>query len=335
MDLSLCHVMLGSPPYRVFFPDSLSLAPGETLFVTNDLQAFCVELRRRTAVGDCSAPSSAGFPAVLFDPSWTPAASHDVPLRERFIQSDTVIPLITELSYSQPSGVNSGDWMECHNTGSEWLDISHTGVSDSDHACTVLPPGTVIPPGGFLILASDPYLFRREHPRVPCEVAALGFSLSSEGDTIRFISRTGVQATAIAYGHDNPWANASEAVLSLISTLAPPMSPESWEAVEYPGTPGSPNPTWNEPVFEPLAIRYIAPAPAGAGPVVFSISSVENPVTVFMTDLAGRAVQSPVTLEPDREEYTLDIPPGLPSGMYFLVVRSGGAACSGKLVWLP
>jgi spore coat protein H len=335
MDLSLCHVMLGSPPYRVFFPDSLLLAPGETLFVTNDLQSFSVELRRRTAVGDCSAPSSAGFPAVLFDPSWTPAASHDVPMRERFIQSGAAFPLITELSHSQPAWVNSGDWLECHNPGSEWLDISHTGVSDSDHGFTVLPPGTVIPPGGFLILASEPYLFRREHPRVPCEVDNLGFSLSSEGDTVRFISRTGLQATAIAYGPDNPWANASEAVLSLISPFAPPMSPESWEAAEYPGTPGSPNPSWSDQVFEPLAIRYIAPVPAESGPVLFSISSVENPVTVFLTDLAGRVVQSPVTLEPAREEHSLEIPPGLPSGLYFLVVRSGGAACSGKLMWLP
>ncbi|MFO7625724.1 MAG: CotH kinase family protein [Candidatus Fermentibacteraceae bacterium] len=335
MDLSLCHVMLGSPTYRVFFPDSLSLAPGETLFVTNDLQAFSVELRRRRAVGDCAAPSSAGFPAVLFDPSWTPAASHDVPARERFIQSGAGFPLITELSYSQPSGVTSGDWLECHNPNTEWLDISHTGVSDSDHGYTVLPSGTVIPPGGFLILASEPNLFQREHPRIPCEVAALGFNLSSEGDTVRFISRTGVQTTAITYGSDNPWAKASEAVLSLIHPLAPPMNPDSWEVAEYPGTPGSPNPSWNETIFEPLSIRYIAPVPAGFGPVVFSVTPVETTVTVFVADLAGRIVYRPVTLEPGHEEHTLEMPPGLPSGMYFLVVRSGGGTCSGKLIWLP
>jgi spore coat protein H len=335
MDLSLCHVMLGSPAYRVFFPESLSLAPGETLFVTNDLDAFSVELRRRNVACDCAAASSAGYPAVLFDPSWTVAASHDVPARERFIQSATGFPLVTELSYSQPPGVSSGDWIECHNPGSEWLDISHTGVSDSGQGYAVLPSGTVIPPGGFLILASEPYLFRREHPRVPCEIAELGFNLSSEGDTVRFISRTGVQATAIAYGSDSPWAKASEAVLSLMYPLAPPMSPESWEAVEYPGTPGLPNPSWSEPVFEPPAIRYIAPSPAGAGPVVFSMTPVENPVTVFVTDLAGRVVNSPVTLDPGSGEHTLEIPPGLPSGMYFLVVRSGAGTCSGKLVWLP
>jgi hypothetical protein len=113
------------------------------------------------------------------------------------------------------------------------------------------------------------------------------------------------------------------------------MSPESWEAVEYPGTPGLPNPSWSEPVFEPPAIRYIAPSPAGAGPVVFSMTPVENPVTVFVTDLAGRVVNSPVTLDPGSGEHTLEIPPGLPSGMYFLVVRSGAGTCSGKLVWLP
>jgi len=335
MDLSLCHVMLGVPPYRVFFPDSLSLAPGETLIVASDLQAFSVELRRRLVVGDCAAPSSAGFPAVLFDPSWTSSASHDVPSRERFIQSDSGFPLITELSYSQPSSVSSGDWMEIHNPNSEWLDISHTGVSDSDHGCTMLPAGTVLPPGGFLILASDPYLFRREHPRVPCGVTDLGFNLSSQGDTVRFISRTGVQCTAIAYGSQNPWTEASEAVLTLIAPLAPPMNPESWGIAEYPGSPGLPNPSWDDQVYEPLAIRYIAPIPAGAGPVVFSVTPVEYPVTIFVVDIAGRTVCNPVTLEPGLEEYSLAIPPGMPSGMYFLVARSSGGMCSGKLLWLP
>lgn len=335
MDLSLCSVMLGSPGCRVFLPDSLVLAPGETLFVTNDLQSFSVELRRRVAAGDCAASSSAGFPAILFDPSWAPVAVHAVPSRERLVENSTVFPLATELSYSQPSWVCSGDWLECHNPGSEWLDISHMGISDSGHGVTLLPPGTLIPPGGFLILASDPRLFCRDHPRVPCTVADMGFSLSSEGDTVLFTSRTGIQTTAVAYGTDDPWVKASESVLSLMNSYCQPLCPQSWEAVDYPGTPGLPNLSWSGPVHEALAIGYISPVPAGTGPVAFSVTGSGNPVTVFLADMAGRAVLGPLTLEPGSDEYELELPHGLPSGVYFLVARSGGDTCSRKLVWLP
>lgn len=334
MDLSLCHVRLGDPAYRVFFPDSISLAPGETLFVTNDAQSFCVELRRRLVVGDCAAPTAAGSPVVLCDPSWTPVVSHDVPDAERHIASAAGFPLITELSYSQPQGMNSGDWLECYNPSAKWLDMSHARVSDSNHGSTVIPPGTLIPPGGFLIFASDPYLFRRAHPRVPCVVTDLGFNLSSESETIRFTDRSGVQCIALAYGSESPWENASGAVLSLKDPLFSPLIPESWEVLEYPGTPGAPNPAWNVPLHEPLAIRYITPVPATGGPVVFSISSVENPVTAHLADLTGRIVHSHGILEPGRCEYILDVPADLPSGMFFLVVQSSGIMCSQKLILL-
>ncbi len=334
MDLSLCQAVLGDPPYSVFFPDSLLLAPGETLFVTNDLDAFSLTLSGRKAAGDCAAPSVSSSVVMICDPSWTPATTHLVPPGERLLRIGNCIPLLTELCYSQPQCAGSGDWIELHNPDGRWLDLSLTGISDSGEGFTVLPAGTGIPPGGYLILASSPQSFLLAHPRLQCGVTALGFDLSAEGETLRFISRTGSTSNLLTFGSELPWADASDAVLSLIGPDKDPKNAESWEVVMYPGTPGSPNASWDLHVSEPLELRCIHPVPAGHDRVYFSVSAVDSPVSALLVDLAGRVVHDIGMLEPGVEEYSLEPPPGLPSGVYFLVVSSAGDTSAGRMIWL-
>jgi spore coat protein H len=334
MDLSLCHISLGNPPSRVFFPENLLLQPGETLFVTSGLEAFSLELPGRISVGDCASSSAAGYGMTLFDPSWNKAVFHQVPPGERHVRLADILPLITEISYSQPLYFPSDDWMELHNPGREWIDLSLTGISDSDQGHTVFPQGTMIPPFGFLVLASDTDLFTAQYPDVGCDVVKMGFRLSSDGETLRFISRGGHSIEMMSYGTGSPWPPDDEGIIAITGPHRDPADPASWVATAQPGTPGAANPEWFGENESGIRIQSLRPNPSRNGPLFFSLSGGAGPVFVQLFDLTGRVAYIRGFIEPGMPEYTLELPPGLPSGVYFLVVSSGGNTATRKLLWL-
>ncbi len=335
MNLSLCHVSMGDPPSRVFFPENLILQPGETLFVASNAEAFSRELPERLVVGDCSAENVGGFPLTLFEPGWSPAAWHLAPPGERNLRPGRESPLITEISYSQPMHFPCGDWIELHNPGAEWMDLSLAGISDSDRGHTVFPSGTVIPPEGFLVLATDPGSFKSLYPRIPCQVVRLGFGLSSVGEDLRFIHRSGFSTPILGYTSAPPWPDANNSVLTLIHPSLDGLNPESWAVADFPGSPGRPNSGWDDVQYsEDLFVTHLRPVPARGSTVLFGLSMVPEPVHAVLLDLAGRMVYNRGMLQPGMPEYTLELPPGLPSGVYFLVVSSGGNTATRKLLWL-
>ncbi len=334
MDLSLCYLAVGDPPYRVFFPENLILAPGETLFVASNSEAFSTELPGRTVVGDCSAISATGSWATLFDPGWCFGISHMVPLSERTIRPTNDHPLVTEISYAQPVNANPGDWIECYNPGGDWLDLSNAGIAGSDPGRMVFPEGTLMPPFGFLVLASNTDLFLEQFPDPGCPVLDMGFSLSSDGETLRFINRAGHPTDLVSYSQDPPWPEAESGIIAAIDPSADLSQPASWEAAEQPGTPGTANPSWFQCEGGDVLIRSIRPNPVTAGEVHFFVSGGIGPVSLLVFDLAGRMVLDPVILEPGLQERSLGLPPGLPSGVYYLVVRSAGDTSAGRMIWL-
>jgi len=335
MDVSLCHVLLGEPPGLVFFPESLEIAPGETLFVTNDLEAFSMELPGRKTVGDCRALSASGSPLTLHDPGWTPCESLTIPAGERTLSVAADTPLITEICSSQPILFNPGDWMELYNPGSAWLDLSHTGISDASPGHMVFPAGTQIPPFGFLVLASDVDLFRARFPGVGCQIMDMGFSLSSDGEDIRFVSRTGTTTELVKYSSEPPWPGADQGIIALISPGFDQTDPLSWEAVAQPGSPGSGNPSWYQNPGGFVTLGPVTPNPARGGQLSFTLSGGSGEVQVSVIDLAGRIVHRAGDLGSGQSMHTIEFSGGLPPGVYFLVARSAGRISTGRFLWLP
>lgn len=334
IDLSLCSVTLGEPAGRVFFPESLFVAPGETLFVTNNLSAFSLELPGRQAAGDCRAITASGSSIVLHDPGWTPAVVHVAPLGERYMAPANDIPLITEICFSQPLMFNPGDWMELYNPGAAWLDLSHTGISDSNPGHMVFPAGTMIPPFGFLVLASDVDLFRAQFPGVGCQIMDMGFGLSPDGENIEFVNRAGVATDLVRYTQEPPWPGSEEGIIALTSPCFDQADPLSWTAVEQPGSPGEANPAWCQNSGGFIMVGSISPNPARGGPLSFLLSGGSGGVQVSVADLSGRIVQRILELGPGPL-HTVELDAGLPSGVYFLVARSAGKTSTGRFVWLP
>lgn len=335
IDVSLCHVLLGEPAGRVFFPESLLVAPGETLFVTNNLEALSLELPGRKTVGNCRAVSASGSALTLFDPGWAPSSFLTIPLGERTLSSSNDTPLVTEICFSQPLLFNPGDWMELHNPEAHWLDLSHTGITDSDPGHTVFPAGTQIPPFGFIVLASDADLFSARFPDVDCQILDMGFSLSSEGENIRFLNRAGEITELVRYTQQPPWPQAYQGIIALINPGFDQTDPLSWEAAAQPGSPGAGNQSWYLNVEGFVTLGSVVPNPVRGGPLSFTISGGSGGVQVSVIDLAGRVVHRMEEFGAEQSGHSIELAAGLPPGVYFLVARSAGRISTGRFLWLP
>ncbi len=335
MDLSLCRLALGAPLRMVFLPESLTLLPGETLFVSNRKSILDMELPGRKIVGDCTAATAAGTRLEVSDPGWSRVAVHSVPAGERNLRLLTGFPTVTEISYNQPGADPPGDWLEIYNPGNEPLDLSLARISDSPQGGTVFPRGTVIPPFGFLVMASDPDRFQPLYPDLPCSLLDLGFKLASEGEPLCFTGRDGVCMTLLEFTDRSPWPETDEGIIALLHPGLDQADPSSWVSVERPGSPGAPNPVWALGSGSTVRIEGLRPNPSPGAVMFYSVYGGVGPVTASVLDLAGRVVYDAGTLEPGARSYTLRLPGDLPSGVYFLVARSSGSAAVRKFLWLP
>jgi hypothetical protein len=88
-----------------------------------------------------------------------------------------------------PADLQFQDWIELHNAGTEPADISDFSLTDSQITPReyVIPDGTVIPAGGYLLIWAD----NESNQEVPGQLHAT-FGLSANGDEINLYSPAGV-----------------------------------------------------------------------------------------------------------------------------------------------
>jgi hypothetical protein len=330
-DLSYCSVSTGNPSGWVFFPDSVLLQPGDTLFVTSCVRSMEIEFPWRQCVGDCAAPSPAGSDMVLRDPAWEERLSLAVPAEDS-VQLETPDLVLSEICYDCPITYDSGDWLEFYNAGD--LPVELGGFILSDYAANScrLPWGAVLQPSECFLVVSDPDRFRQVNPTTPVD-AVISFSLGNNGDTVLLTDRTGTPVTAVSWSDDPPWPDASGKVLSLLHYALPEEQPGSWEAVDVPGSPGLPNPSWSASSEVTLRIGSLWPNPA-ASSVTFSYTALGLPIEGFVFDLSGRKVQLLPELPPYTAEVSFDLDPDLAPGVYFLLLRSSGEISVRRFVCL-
>jgi hypothetical protein len=158
--------------------------------------------------GEVAAPGSIGFTELLYDPGDDP-----------------------EL-----------EWLELHNPMA--LDMDVSGWSVEDGVSWTFAEGTVVPAGGYLVVAADPALLADE----------AGFSgalgpyegrLADGGERVELWNNGGRLIDSVAYGDDDPWpvrAAGSGLSLAKIDAEAASDHAENWtSSTELGGTPGAAN----------------------------------------------------------------------------------------------
>jgi parallel beta-helix repeat protein len=236
---------------------------------------FLDPLHYNFQVGDSSRSINAGDPIGAKDADGSRA---DIGFSYAFKAGDfpdsltrSFLPavVINEIMYDDNASANSDDWIELYNPGSKEIDISRWKITDRDlldppvpmevpglpfnkdstfwdSTCIfILPAGTKLAPGEYLVLCRNRDDFTAAYPDVKNYCAdTLNFDFASN-DRIALYDSAGSLVTAVRYYDHSPWtedANGKGPSLELRNPGYCNFLPLNWGAsAAENGTPGSKN----------------------------------------------------------------------------------------------
>lgn len=156
------------------------------------------------------------------------------------------------------------EWIELHNRGTAAADLSGWQIVDA--VAYRFPSGTAIPPGGYLVVASDAAAMRAAHPRITV-VGDFSGRLDNGSDNVVLLDAAGNPADAVRYHDDGRWPAAADgggSTIELRDPRADNAAAEAWAAsderagaawvsyrfrdVALPSAVG-PDGTWHEAIF--------------------------------------------------------------------------------------
>jgi hypothetical protein len=180
-----------------------------------------------------------------------------------FTVGELGVPLrFTEIMYS-PSGGDAYEFIEIRNVGGVPLNLggfSFQGIT------FVVPSGTILPPGGILLLANNanPALFAARYPSATVS-GYYGGNLSNGGERIAILDANGNTIIAAHYDDEAGWPTSPDGggdSLEIIDSRGDPNAPANWRASSaVNGTPGLPPVT---PPSSHVVLNEIAADNAGS-----------------------------------------------------------------------
>jgi len=217
--------------------------------------------------------------------------------------------VINEIFYHADEDIDDLQWIELHNTGDK--PVSLAGWSLGKSTGYVFPQDATIPPGGFLLTAKDPALFKKHYNQ-----SALGpwpKSLSHGSAKVELTDAAGKLLERVHFKDSAPWPVAADgysASIERICPTSPSEDPSNWQASPLPtrapkpsGTPGKINAAF-APALPPV-IRAVTFTPEDPSPT--------QVIRVEATLAPGQAIKSLTVL---YHLVTEGVPgPELPIGM--------------------
>ncbi|MEZ5198097.1 MAG: CotH kinase family protein [Bacteroidales bacterium] len=152
--------------------------------------------------------------------------------------------VFNEINYRSLDTLDAGDWAELWNVDSISWDLTNWVFKDSDddHAF-VLPAGTVLDPGDYLVLFRDSVMFKNVFPDIESVYGPFEFGLNNGGDDLRLFDAEGNTLVMMTYSNDEPWPTDADGTGKTIELLDPfeDMSDGSnWFSGCIGGSPGGP-----------------------------------------------------------------------------------------------
>lgn len=180
-----------------------------------------------------------------------------------FTVGDVGLPLrITEIMYN-PIGGNAYEFLEVQNIGALPLDVSGFSFQGITY---LFPNGTIIPPGGVLLLAnnSNPSQFALRYP----SATVFGYfsgSLDNGGERIAILDADGNTVTAVHYDDEAGWPTAPDGggySLEIIDPRGDLNAAANWRASSVPN--GTPNQPPTAPALSSVVLNEVAADNAGS-----------------------------------------------------------------------
>jgi hypothetical protein len=166
---------------------------------------------------------------------------------------------IAEIFYNPPGEGSADEFVEIHNAGLYSVDLS--GLAFTGGISFSFPEGTMIAPGGYLVLAGDRATFEARNPQVPLAGEFEG-SLDNGGEEIVLTDRAGAVVLSAEYGDEGFWPRGPDGYgysLVPLDLQGDPGDPLNWRASALVfGSPGREDPA---PPHGPILIHEVLPRP--------------------------------------------------------------------------
>jgi hypothetical protein len=148
----------------------------------------------------------------------------------------------SEIMYN-PLDDEQAEFLELHNGGALPADLSRAWLTGVDYR---FPQGTILPPGGYLVLVHEFGNFRDRYPEAEIAGVYAG-RLSDKGEHITLVAADGTLLDALAYDDDNGWPLSADGVGDSLVRVEeaqaagqPEDSPAAWRASAHRyGSPGA------------------------------------------------------------------------------------------------
>lgn len=234
------------------------------------------------------------------------------------------IPTVTEINYKSAATADAGDWVELFNRTNTALDLAGWQLGDGNGNIFVLPAGTVLPPGGFLVVVQDDAKFSGQFPDVANKIGPLGFGLDANGDMVRLFSPGGRLYLNLCYDDASPWPDGPDGngyTLENESVDGNLNDVGNWFAGCLGGSPGTAfdincgNVGTNDPGLLAASLR-VWPNPAAQ--VLYYQLATESPVQGLLRDVWGRVLARQESLD-GAGMFSVN---NLPRGVYFLEIQT-------------
>ncbi len=263
-----------------------------------------------------------GFTFVKWLETGDTSATIDFQARQDAVLTPVFVPtqpVLTEIHY-HPSSAEADEFVELYNPTAQPLSLA--GYSFTQGITFDFPPGLILPPDSYLLVARDQDRFAG----LGCQVLTwdAGAQLPDEGGLIRLADGAGVVRQDVRYAPTVPWpaeAAGRGASLSLRSPYLDNQLPENWEASPFPGgSPcGKPSPHHPSSGETDLLILEVYPNPVGEVLRVTYELLGNTGRTIELLDNHGRIVgrfELPPSAFPQEKQLSLE---SVPAGCYFLL----------------
>jgi len=155
--------------------------------------------------------------------------------------------VINEINYKSSISYNPGDWVELYNNEAFAVDVSGWHFLDSDLEYTI-PPSTIIPANGYLVIASNLFQFNGVIGGLPNVIGSSLLGLSGDGEQLALLTDTYCLVDELKYNDSTPWPLEPDGLGPTLSLIDPNYNNTiagSWAASAAGnannGTPGAAN----------------------------------------------------------------------------------------------
>lgn len=207
--------------------------------------------------------------------------------------------IINEIMFRPYSG--RPEWVELYNRGKFPVDIGGWAICDSDTSRRSFVPHTptVIPSGGFVVLAQFDISPEIMDTHVPCIVLERFPRLNNDGDSVVLFNQSNRIQERLEY--DSWWSGSQGVSLERISPIDPIGEFDNWGAsvATFGSTPGARNSLFADHSPKEIELR-VTPNPFSPdgddfedfADFTYSLPMTKARVSIFVYDIKGRLVRS-------------------------------------------